>query len=364
MGYIENGMENPNIVAEGVGRGQGQHIPMRAPAMAPSVSSQAPFQQFNNFPASVPFNANHSAQVNNLGFSNIGGGPSRCCGNCGASGPAVAPVNPPRHVPVPPVNSNINVPPMPPSNNFGVSGGSIQPSVVSISHPNQGMMGACPVARNFRNDALAYPGEPIEPMRFPFPPIHQLAPSGPGSLNSMLPAFPGSDVNPGGHFGRYPPPRHPVAAANNVPQLPYRVGQEFPNPPPPNVSYGPHSMVPPMPFNAPLLGAAPPMPSRAPFPPLVGPPAAPKASDDDLAAQLGFLSINPAPESAKSSAISSRYLQETFNELHNLASQISPETKPFDTAAMIIAHAVRKYNLAHPTQWRLSIRTHSCTAQP
>jgi len=120
-------------------------------------------------------------------------------------------------------------------------------------------------------------------------------------------------------------------------------------------------MAPPMPLNAPFPGMAPAMPSRAPFPPPGAPPPAPNSSDDDLAAQLGFLSINPTNELPKSSAISSRFLQETFNELVNHASQISPETKPFDTAATIVAQAARKFNLARPAEWRLSIRTHSCT---
>jgi len=359
MTYVENGVENASVPVDGLPRGQGLPVPMRAPIMAPSGSFQPPAQQVNYFPPPAPFNANLSAQGSIVGSSNIGGAQPGCCGNCAASRPAVAPVNPPKYIPVPPVNNNVNVPPMPSNYHFGFSNGPMQPSAVGISHPNQGMMGSCPVIRNFRNEARGYSAESVDPMRFP--PIQRSAPSAPAALNSMLPAYAGFDVNQSGPFGRYPPPLHPGTGANGLPQFPLRVGQDFPKPPPPNVSYGSHSMVPPMPFNAPFQGFAPPVPSRAPFVPLPAAPPAPKSSDDDLAAQLGFLSINPVNDTAKSPVISSRFLQETYDELIDMASQISPETKPFDTAATIITQAVRKYSLARPEEWRLSIRTHSCT---
>ena len=358
MTYVENGVENASVPVDGLLRGQGLPVPMRAPIMAPSGSFQPPAPQVNYFPPPAPFNGNLSTQGNFVGSSNIAGAQPGCCGNCAASGPAVAPVNPPKYIPAPPVN-NINVPPMPSNYHFGINNGPMQPSAVGISHPNQGMMGSCPVIRNFRNEARGYSAEPVDPMRFP--PIQRSAPGAPTFLNSMLPAYSGFDVNQSGPFGQYPPPLHPSAGANGVPQFPIRVGQDLPKPPPANVSYGSHSMVPPMPFNVPFQGVVPPAPSRAPFVPLPGAPPAPKSSDDDLATQLGFLSINPANDATKSTIITSKFLQETYDELNNMGSQISPETKPFDTAATIITHAVRKYNLARPAEWRLSIRTHSCT---
>src|SRR5277367_2891130 len=263
MTYMENGVENASVPNDGLPRGQGIPAPLRPPMMVPSGSFQPPAPQVNYFPTPVPFNASSSAaQGNIVGSSNIAGAHPGCCGNCAASRRAVAPVNPPKYFPVPPVNNNINLPPMPSNYHFGVSNGPMQPSAVSISHPNQGMMGACPVIRNFGNEARGYSAESADPMRFP--PIQQSAPSAPGALNSMLPAYAGFDVNQSGSFGRYPPPIHPGAGANGVPQFPHRVGQEFPKPPPSNVSYGSHSMVPPMPFNAPIQGIVPPGPSRAP----------------------------------------------------------------------------------------------------
>jgi len=357
---MENGLENASVPVDGLARGQGLPMPIRPPNMVPSTSFQPPAPQFNYFPAPVPFNASSSAQANVVGSSNIApGAHPGCCGNCGASRPAVAPVNPPKYIPVPPVNNNPNVPPVPSNYHFGVSNGPMQPSAVGISYPNQGMMAsACPVIRNYGNEARGHSAEWVDPMRFP--PIQRSAPNAPAALNSMFPAYAGFDGNQSGPFGRYPP-LHPGNGANGVPQFPPRVGQDFSKPPPSNVSYGPHSMVPPMPFNAPFQGSVPPAPSRGPFVPLPGAPPPPKSSDDDLAAQLGFLSINPTNDTAKSTGISSRYLQETYDELVNLASQISPETKPFDTSATVVTHAARKFNFARPAEWRLSIRTHSCT---
>ena len=288
-------MENVGVPADGFAAGTGFPVLMQAPAMAPSGSFQPPAPQVSYFPPPVPFNANTSAQAGVVNSTNAGLA-QPCCGNCPRCHPANAPINPPKYFPFPPVNNSVNVPPGSSSFHFGLSKGPAQLPAIGMSNPNPGMTTACP-ARNFPIEPRGYPTEPPNPMRFP--PLQRSAPA-PPAFNSALPAYTGFDIHHAGLLGRYPPPLHPVPGATIIPQFPHRTVQDFPKAPTSNGSYGSQSMVPPMPFNAPFQGVMPPFPSAAPLPALNAPPPAPKLSDDDLASQLGFLSINPRNDTTKS----------------------------------------------------------------
>ena len=129
-----------------------------------------------------------------------------------------------------------------------------------------------------------------------------------------------------------------------------------------NGPYGPQSLVPMnQPFPAAMAAHPPPRPTYVAAPSYPQPAPKPK-EDTDLATQLGYLSINFENDANSiTSRLTSRYLHEVYDDLNSLAAQISVTTRPFDTTPTILAQVVQRHNLAHPNEWSLSVRTHSCT---
>ena len=80
---------------------------------------------------------------------------------------------------------------------------------------------------------------------------------------------------------------------------------------------------------------------------------------NDLATQLGYLSIKP-PSIPTINPPSFVYPPQ-HPELLALAAQISADAKPYDTAAELVAKIVKARCLPFPNEWYLSIRTHHCT---
>lgn len=85
-------------------------------------------------------------------------------------------------------------------------------------------------------------------------------------------------------------------------------------------------------------------------------------SDAELSAQLGYLTIQhdvpPTPPTPPPS-LSSEDLHGMFHELEPLASQLSPESKPFDTVVTVRNRVITKFRLPYPNDWSLRIRCHS-----
>ena len=164
-----------------------------------------------------------------------------------------------------------------------------------------------------------------------------------------------------GPQGRYPGPNGPIPFAHGLPPpMPFRNPYEIQRP---NHSNGPlpsQSMIPLSvnpPFQEGIAALRPPPPAYANYRP---PP--PKTTEDlDLATELGYLSISlENNNNSISSKLTPKYLHDMYNDLNRLARQISPATMPFDTTGTILSQVVGRFNLPHPSEWCLSIRSHSC----
>ena len=191
------------------------------------------------------------------------------------------------------------------------------------------------------------------------PPVQRSASNGPGLLNPMISNVDLFDLNQG--------PLHQVGSnyVNNVVQpMPVQNPFVMGRPGVFNGSYAPQPVGPIPPFNpaganirAPIPPHRPALPAGPPFPQ----PGPKPREETDLATQLGFLSINFENDSGSTAAkLTSKYVMEMYDVLTRLAVEITPLTKPTDTTPTILAQLVQRFNLPHPSEWRISLRTHSC----
>jgi len=96
-------------------------------------------------------------------------------------------------------------------------------------------------------------------------------------------------------------------------------------------------------------------------PPLPGIPPIKVEDQNDLATQLGYLTIKPSSLPAINPPVA---FPPQHSELTALAAQISADAKPYDTAAELVTKITKARCLAFPNEWQLSIRTHHCTIPP
>ena len=358
---IEN---NPHLAESFTAPQAVQSVPYATPVTPPPIlQSQQPI----NHPVGPPPVLNIPYQSNAAPNASIAR--SNCCANCSESRQTG---NPP-----PPVNA-----PRPP---------------LAILHPAAGN----PSAPQIPNGPGPYPMQsrmvnnptPLPPMALPPMPQRQhveqmwnnvphesvnqvlMGPAmqrpGPSAVGSFIPMIPNIggfemlDLNQRpmnqGPQPRYPGTNGPIPFGHGLPPpMPVRNPYEIQRP---NASNGrlpsesmiPHSIN--QPFQARIVPPRPPPSAYANYPP---PPSRPR-EDLDLATQLGYLSINLENDNNTfSSKLTSKYLQETYNDLNGLARQISPATAPFDTTGTVLSQVVGRLNLPHPSEWRLSIRCHSC----
>jgi hypothetical protein len=167
-------------------------------------------------------------------------------------------------------------------------------------------------------------------------------------------------LGPPAHFNTAPMP--PPATFNSAPMHPFAT----PLPPHPN----PMGNV----FQ-PRVGAQPPQaPVAVPIPPISPannqmtaptaprvPPTAPpaKKEDFDLNKAVQYMKVGSDNPPTLDSRTTSRHLRDIYADLNELAREAGAE--PFDTTRVFLARYVQRFNLVHPTEWRLSLRIHSCT---
>jgi hypothetical protein len=96
----------------------------------------------------------------------------------------------------------------------------------------------------------------------------------------------------------------------------------------------------------------------APRLPPVAPPA--RKEDFDLNRAVQYMKVGSEnPPTLDSARSTSRHLRDIYADLNELAREAGAE--PFDTTRVFLARYVQRLNLLHPTEWRLSLRIHSCT---
>lgn len=348
----------------------------RAPVMTPQIP-QIPQQIiYPGAPSSFSMNIASQPSFPNP-VPNLSSAHSSKCSNCSGSRQVVSPTaSVPRNFGAPnPAIGNYNAP----QASLGISNGppcpmqagigNVQSSIPPVSLPG-------PFGRSQRAEPMWRDHSLDSFERTPMPPpMQRSAPSGPASFNPMIPnigQYEMLDLNQKPLNPGPPPMRYPVSAPNymnNAGPQPISVhgsygmgGQGVSNGPPPPQPIIPFTG----PFNQPFPGSVVPLPpprtAYATAPKF--PPGAPKPKEDtDLATQLGYLSINfENGTNSATSKLTSQYLQEMYDDLNVLAGQISVATKPFDTTATVVTQFAQRYNLKHPSEWCLSIRTHSCTS--
>lgn len=328
----------------------------------PSASSSQSSQQISVFGTTPQIGQNPVPIVSAISPSPNPTG----CANCQARNSGV-PSNQNRQQPLPlPENRGFNV--------FQASSGIISGSAPGPGPIHHGVASIPPPMQSNLQPILGpfAGGQPI-PQGAPNgfygpPPIYQRPPPNAPIFNGMQANFGGQYI-PNRPFMQGPPPVHipgpnPHPAANivhpipNANQNPHDLGRPIQS----NVSYAPQ----PPPFHPPR-----PQPFHGVVPPLVPvrasvltpgnqQPAPPKPIENDLATQLGFMSIDPQRDAnSVSSELPPRLILELYEEMVRLARQISPETSPFETTLNIIRQVLQKHGLCNPLDWRLSIRTHS-----
>lgn len=99
----------------------------------------------------------------------------------------------------------------------------------------------------------------------------------------------------------------------------------------------------------------------APQVPAVAPPT--KKEEFDLNKAVQYMRMGsdnpPGTSDAISSPTTSRCLRDICAEVDELAREAGAE--PWDATPVFLARYVQRLDLVHPTEWRLSLRIHSCT---
>ena len=339
-----------------------QSAPCSIPVTPPPIPQS---QQPTNYPMGpppaliIPYQSNAAPNGSNA--------PSNCCANCSGSRQTGNP--PPVNAPKPPVAiphpaaGNPNAPQIP--NGLGVY--PMQPRMVNNPTPLR------PVALPSLPERLN--GQAWD--HVPHVPFNQVAMGptvqrpGPPALGSFIPMIPNiggyevRDFNQRpmnqGPPARYPGPNRPIPLVSGPPPpMPFCNPFEIQRPNPSNGPPPSQLMLPP-PVNPPFREGIAPLPLPRPVYANFGPPPPKPTEDLDLATQLGYLSIGFENDNTSvSSKLTPKYLHETYIDLNGLARQISPATAPFDTTGTILSQIVGRFNLPHPSEWRLSIRCHSC----
>jgi hypothetical protein len=360
---------------------QQAQVPVRAPVTAPQIP-----QQISHPSAASSFDISMSNQPGfPISVPNGSGANLRGCSNCSGSRQVISPsISAPKNlgVPIPPIISSgatqasmgvANGPPFP---SAAIPNGlpfPVQPRMVNgqSSIPPNSLPPLGPFAQGQRIEST-WKDNSLDPFERAsmVPTMQRATPNAPPPMNPMFPNISPYEllelnqkpVNPGPPPSRYPfigPNYMNNAMPQSVPiNNSYGLGRQGVS----NGPYGPQSLVPMnQPFPAVMAAHPPPRPAYVAAPSY--PQSAPKPKEDtDLATQLGYLSINFENDTNSiTSRLTSRYLHEVYDDLNGLATQISATTKPFDTTPTILAQVVQRYNLAHPNEWSLSVRTHSCT---
>ena len=230
---------------------------------------------------------------------------------------------------------------------------------------------------------MAYVPGPVQaPPIQPPPPIQNILPPGPppqfnpvgpnyaqpfGPL-PMGPTFNQAPVPPFQAPAISPPFASPPTPAGN-PFLSGRVGPPPPPPPPlAAVRVGPPN-IPLPPISRPAPPAANPIQKILPQPamqiPQITQPVAQSKQEIDLAKELRYMHINLGTE-ADSDVISARTTSQCLRDIYADLNELGLEAgcEPFDTTRTFVGRCVQRLKLLHPTEWRLSLRIHSCTNCP
>jgi hypothetical protein len=219
-----------------------------------------------------------------------------------------------------------------------------------------------PVLGPFAGNQPTWQGAPNGPQG-PAPIYQRPIPNVPVPVNAMQANFVGPNMsfNQGPPLVRIPGP-NPQPVPNIVAPIP-NASLELGRPGQPVISYA--SQPPPFHHHPPssFQGAAPPLvPVRASIlTPRNQQKPPPRPTEDDLATQLEFISIDPQRDTnLASSKMNPKLMHDLYEEMDRLARQISSETIPFETTLNLIRQVLQKQGFSNPLDWRLSIRTHSC----
>jgi len=237
---------------------------------------------------------------------------------------------------------------------------------------------------------VAYHPGPIQPPPIQAPPqIQNVLPPGPppqfnpvgpnyGQPFGPLPMGPTYSPAPAPPFPvpPFPAPFIPPPMQAGNPFLTARAGPPPPLPPPPPpppqplsaVRVGPPN-IPPLPISRPPPPVVNPVPKMVPQPPTkipqVAPPAPKSREEFNLAKELRYMHISSDTEvdsDVTSARATSRHLRDIYADLNELGLEAGAE--PFDTTRTFVGRCVQRLKLVHPTEWRLSLRIHSCTNSP